>query len=119
MFNNVVQKHPIKKSPETENFCGAKKIYYFEAFRDTSNSPMKTWQLINSCLAQNLPSKSPIEINNLAGQIIKGQVHVADCLNNHFPSIGEVVTEKLEKGNSYSNDRFIKYLPSSSDISIF
>ena len=95
LFSNVVQKHPIKKSPETENICGAKKIYYFEAFRDASNSPMKTWQLINSCLGQNLPSKSPIEINNLAGQIIKGDVHVADCLNDHFASIREVVTEKF------------------------
>ena len=44
---------------------------------------------------------------------------MADCLYDHFASIGEVVTEKLQKGNSYSNDRFIKYLPSSSDISIF
>jgi len=44
---------------------------------------------------------------------------VADCLNDHFASIGEVVNEKLQKGNSYSNDGFIKYLPSSSDISIF
>ena len=80
---------------------------------------MKTWQLINSCLGQNLPSKSPIEKNNLAGQIIKGDVHVADCLNDHFASIREVVTEKFQKGNSYSNDGFIKHLPSSSDISIF
>jgi len=95
LFNNVVQKHPIKNSPETENFFGAKKIYYFEAFRDTSDSPIKTWQLINSCLGQNLPSKSPIEINNLAGQIIKGQVHVADCLNDHFASTREDVTEKF------------------------
>ena len=56
---------------------------------------MKTWQLINSCLGQNLPSKSPKEINNLAGLIIKGDVHVVDCLNDHFASIREVVTEKF------------------------
>ena len=107
------------KNCQTKIICGAKKRYYFEAFWDASNSPKKTWQLINSCLGQNLPSKSPIEIHNLAGQIIKGDVHVADCLNDHFASIGEVVNEKLQKGNSYSNDGFIKYLPSSSDISIF
>ena len=56
---------------------------------------MKTWQLINSSLGQNQPSKSPIEINNLAGQITKGDVHVADCLNDHFASSREVVTEKF------------------------
>ena len=73
---------------------GAKKIYFFEAFEDASNSPKKTWQVISSCLGKNLPSKSLIEIYNLAGQTIKGDVHVADCLNGHFASIGEVVTSK-------------------------
>ena len=103
----------------TKIIRGAKKRYYFEALQDASNSLKKNCQPINSCLGQNLPSKSPIEINNLAGQIIKGGADVADCLKDHFSSIGEVVTEKLQKENSYSNDRFIKYLPSSSDISIF
>ena len=40
-------------------------------------------------------------------------------INDHFASIGEVVTEKLQKENSNSNDIFINYLLYSSDISIF
>ena len=31
---------------------------------------------------------------------------MVDCLNDHFASIGEVVTEKLQKGTSNSKDIF-------------
>ena len=98
--------------------AASKKAYYQQEFNINRNNPRKTWELINSALPGNQPSKTKTKVDRLIidDEEITVSSAIAEKFNQHFASIGKNLADKIQNND---NNKFSKYLSQRSSSSMY
>ena len=98
----------------------ARENYYTERAALYSQNKSKTWQLINE-LSQRKKKKHTVikSIRDKDGKILKDPGKIANCLNEHFGSIGKEMADKFEMDDSVAEKDPLEYVTVEQKESMF
>ena len=78
--------------------------YDKQKFADYGHDKGKTWQHVNEIMKRKRKARSSIKkIRNKEGEDISDLEGIANCLNEHFSSVGKNMAEKHDKNENLKN----------------
>ena len=78
--------------------------YDKQKFTEYGHDKAKTWRYINEIMKRKRKARSSIKkIRNKDGKDIKDAEGIANCLNEHFTSIGKNMAQKFEESENLKN----------------
>ena len=78
--------------------------YDKQKFAEYGHDKAKTWRYINAIMKRKRKARSSIKkIKNKDGKDIKDAEGIANCLNEHFTSIGKNMAQKFEESENLEN----------------